>query len=112
MVYSIHEHELRPGVDVAQYEQDVAHALGNLHVPGLVNAQHLKGFKGTRTGKYAVLWIFESAEVIEQNFGTADNPKWPADWLHYENEVLAQYLDRHPDTVVFTDYEIVEDFYF
>lgn len=111
-VYSIHEHELNPAADPQAYEAAVQEAIARLRVPGLLAAQHLKGFKGERDGRYAVLWIFESAEAIRRNFGTPDAPIWPPDWLHYENEVLAPFLDRHPDTVDFTDYAILQGFDF
>ena len=110
MVYSLHEHELRAGVDVAQYEREVAEAIAQIKIAGLLHAYHLKGFKGEREGRYGVLWVFASKEAIAENFGTLDNPKWPEAWLHYENDVLAKFLDRHPDTVDFTDYKIVAEF--
>ena len=106
-VYAIHEHELRRGVDEREYERQVGEAIRNLRVPGLLHAIHLKGFKAQREGKYAVLWIFENQEAIVRNFGTSDNPKHPADWLHYENDVLAKFIDRKPDTINFTDYHAV-----
>ena len=104
MVFSLHEHELRPGVDIDQYEQEVAAAISKIKIDGLLNAYHLRGFKGGREARYAVLWIFASVEVIVAHFGSLDAPKWPPAWLHYENGVLAKFLDRHPDTINFTDY--------
>jgi len=106
-VYAIHEHDLRPSVNEKEYEAKVGKAIEKLHVPGLLHAYHLKGFKGERQGKYAVLWIVASEESIIDNFGTPENPKWPKDWLHYENDVLAPFLDRHPDRINFSDYHLV-----
>jgi len=112
MIYAVHEHELRPEVDIARYEGDVAATLQQMKVPGLRQAIHLKGFGGKRTDKYAVLWLFESVEALRLNFGTPEQRKFPPDWLYYENVILAQYLDRHPDTIDYTDYNIVKEFNF
>ena len=43
-----------------------------------------------------------------QAIGTLDDPKWPSDWLHYENNVLAKYLTCHPDKIHFTDYGLIK----
>ncbi len=112
MIYAIHEHELRPAVDIARYENDVAAALQQMKVPGLLQAVHLKGFGGKRTDRYAVIWIFEDATALTRNFGTSEQRKFPADWLYYENEILAQYLDRVPDTIDYTDYHTIKEFNF
>ncbi len=104
MIYAIHEHELKTGTDIAQYERDVAAALARMKVPGLLHALHLKGIGGERSGRYGVLWVFENEDALAQNFGGPNERKWPPDWLHYENVVLAPYLDRHPDTITYTDY--------
>ncbi len=112
MIYAIHEHELRSGVDVSQYERDVAATLQQMRVPGLRQAIHLKGFGGKRPDKYAVLWMFENAEALTLNFGAPDARKFPPDWLYYEQVILAQYLDRDPDTIDYTDYAIVREFNF
>ena len=106
-IFSLHEHELKPDVDEEAYKRDVAEAINRLRVPGLLKAYHVQGFKGVRDQGYGVLWVFEKEETIVENFGTPENPKWPKDWLYYENEILTKYLDRHPDTVNFTDYAIL-----
>lgn len=110
MIYAIHEHELKPDADAAAYERDVADALTRMKVSGLLHAHHLKGVRGERSGKYAVLWVFANEAALEANFGTPDNRQWPADWLHYETVILARYLDRHPDTIDYTDYRPLQEF--
>lgn len=112
MICAIHEHELRPEVDVAAYERDVATAIAQMRITGLRQAFHLKGWRGARAGRYAVLWIFASMAALEENFGTADQRRWPPAWSDYENTILTRYLDRHPDTIVYTDYSLVEAFHF
>ncbi len=105
---SIHEHELKDNVNIAEYEKEVADTLKNLKVPGLLHAYLLKGFKGERTNSYSVVWVWKNKQVIKENFGTLDNPKWPEDWLYYENEILAKYLTCHPDKINFTCYDIID----
>jgi hypothetical protein len=112
MICAIHEHELRPEVDVASYEREVGAAIAQMRISGLRQAFHLKGWRGARTGRYAVLWIFASKEALEENFGTAEERRWPPDWADYENTILTRYLDRHPDTILYTDYSLVEAFHF
>ena len=112
MIYAIHEHELKPGVDVAEYEQMVAAAIGRMKIPGLLAAHHLYGLRGVRTKRYAVLWIFASEAALVENFGTPQDRRMPPDWAAYENEILVQYLDRDPDTVELTDYRPIKDFNF
>jgi hypothetical protein len=107
MIYAIHEHELKPGVDIAQYEQAVAAAIAQMKIPGLLAAHHLRGLRGVRANRYAVLWIFTSEAALAENFGTPEQRRWPPDWAYYENVVLAPFLDRHPDTIDYTDYRVV-----
>jgi hypothetical protein len=112
MIYAIHEHELKPGVDAAQYEQDVAAAIARMRIPGLLFACHLHGLRGVRQNRYAVLWVFESEAALAENFGAPGQRRWPPDWAHYENVVLAPYLDRHPDAIAYTDYRQLQHFDF
>ncbi len=107
-IIAVHEHELKPEANIRLYEKEVAQVLESLAIPGLLKAYHLKGFKGERKNRYAIIWIFENKDVLVQNFGTPENRKLPKDWFYYENEVLAKYLDRHPDTIDFTDYAILK----
>jgi hypothetical protein len=66
-IVSIHEYDLRPEVNVEQFEQVLrdAEARGLLQLPGLVAHHFVKGAKGIRRGAYAALWIYESREAWE-----------------------------------------------
>ena|SRR5215813_3871716 len=66
-VVSIHEYELKPGINVEQFEQVLrdAEARGLLLLPGLVAHYFVKGAKGVRRGGYAAVWIYESREAWE-----------------------------------------------
>jgi hypothetical protein len=107
LVFALHEHELKNGTDIKQYEADISTSIANMSIPGLLGAHLIKGFKGARTDKYAVLWIFRNAQAIHDNFGTLDNPRWPSDWLHYEQDILTNYIIGDPDKITFTDYEVI-----
>lgn len=105
LVFAVHEHELKSDCDIAQYEKEVGSSIAKMQIPGLLSAYFLKGFKGERSLRYAVIWIFENEEAIHNNFGTPNHPKWPREWLIYENEILAKYLTCDPDKISFTDYK-------
>jgi hypothetical protein len=109
-VISVHEYELKPGVEGIQFKrafQD-AEARGLFSLPGLVEYHFVKGVRGVRRGKYAVLWIYESKEAWEQPWGPVDQPfpkdKYPQKWLIWENEVLSPFLSQDPDKISYTSY--------
>jgi hypothetical protein len=110
-IVSIHEYDLKPGVDVERFEQALrdADARGLLQLPGLVAHTFVKGAKGLRRGAYAALWIYESREAWERLWGTPEHPRLPQDypetWKIWEGECLAPFLEGHPDAIRFTAYE-------
>lgn len=108
-VICMHEHELRQNVNIILYEKEVIQGISQIHIPGLLRTFFLKGGKGIRKDKYAVVWIFDNFESLDLNFGTLENPKCPPAWLYYENEILTKYLIGHPDKIYFTDYGIIAD---
>ena len=110
-VVSIHENELRPGVEPAVFEHALndAERRGLFDLPGLCEHLFLRGLKGARRGAYAALWIFESREVWEALWGPPDAPhppsQYPEKWQVWENEILAPLLSQDPDTIRFTSYQ-------
>ncbi len=110
-VVSIHEYELKAGVDAGEFESAIqaAEARGLFKLPGLVSHHFIKGIKGTRQGRYAAVWIYESREAWQLLWGTPEQPRhfdeYPTNWRIWEEEVLASFLDRNPDKVSFTAYE-------
>jgi hypothetical protein len=110
-IISIHEYELKPGVDIQQFEQAIhdAEARGLFQLPGLVAHHVVKGIKGARRQAYAAIWIYNSRAAWERLWGTPDQPRsrheYPANWQIWETEILAPWLDRHSDTIRFTSYE-------
>ena len=110
-IFAVHEYVLKPGVDVSEFERAIRQAdqRGLLVLPGLVDHFFLKGLKGCRNGCYAAIWVFENRAAWERLWGTPDHPigkqDYPSNWKVWEDEVLAPFLDREPDTITYTDYE-------
>ena len=74
---SIHEYDLKPEVDTADFERAIRDAEGRglLHLPGLVAHHLVKGVKGERSGAYAAIWVYESQEAWEQIWGPRAHPR-------------------------------------
>src|SRR5437879_998118 len=107
-VVSVHEYELKLGIDPASFEQAVraAKARGLFRLPGLVGHHFLRGIKGDRQGRYAAVWIYESREAWQRLWGTPGEPRrfpdYPENWRIWEAEVLAPLLSEIPDAIAFT----------
>ena len=110
-VISIHEYDLKPGGDLAAFERAIrdAERRGLFALAGLVDHYFLKGIKGARRDAYSAVWIFESREAWEKLWGSLEVPRPPAEypkaWMVWEDEILAPFLARPPDTIRFTSYE-------
>jgi hypothetical protein len=113
-IISIHEYELKAGADAGAFETAIqaAEARGLLRLPGLVSHHFIKGIKGARRGRYAAVWIYESRDAWQLLWGTPEHPRpfeeYPVNWQIWEQEILAPFLDRIPDTISFTTYEELE----
>ena len=109
-VISVHEYEMKPGVEDADFERAIhdAEERGLFDLPGLTGYYFLKGFKGQRRGAYAALWIFESIEAWEKVWGPVGRPRpaeeYTATWKVWEREILTFFLTQDPDTIRFTTY--------
>ena len=112
-VVSVHEYELRPGVDAADFERALGEAerRGLFDLPGLCGHHFLRGVKGAGRGAYAAVWIFESREAWESLWGAPEAPlppsQYPPSRQVWENDILAPLLSQDPDTIRFTSYEEV-----
>ena len=115
-IVSIHEYDLKPGINAEQFEQVLrdAEARGLLELPGLVAHHFVKGVRGVRRGAYAALWIYESREAWEHLWGTPEHPRpsrqYPESWKVWEEDLLAPFLSDHPDRIRFTAYEELTGF--
>ena len=112
-VISVHEYELKPGVQDADFVRALhdAERHGLLDLPGLTTHHFLRGLKGAQRGAYTAIWIFESREAWERLWGTVEAPRlaaeYPESWKIWENAILAPFLTQDPDTIRFTSYEEV-----
>lgn len=110
-IISIHEYVLKPGTDEKQFEKAIQKAKerGLFNLPGLVEYHFMKGIRGSRSGCYAALWLYENREVWERIWGTVENPvskeDYPENWKIWEQEILKPFLDQQPDKIEFTAYE-------
>jgi len=110
-IISVHEYELKPGVDERAFKQAILDAKkrGLLQLAGLTEYHLLKGIKGSRTGSYAAIWVYQERQAWEKLWGSPDKPKgkndYPENWRVWEEEILAPFLCQDPDKIVFTSYE-------
>jgi hypothetical protein len=110
-VISVHEYELKPGVQPVDFEHALREAerRGLFDLPGLRGHLFLRGVKGARRGAYAAIWVFESREAWERLWGPPQAPlppeRYPEKWQVWEKEILAPLLTQDPDTIRFTSYD-------
>ncbi len=109
-VFSLHEHELKPGVETSAFEDAIQRLRrrGVPALPGLTGFRLVRSIKGKRRGRFAALWTYESRETWERLWGPPDQPRprsaYPASWRAWE-ETLQPFLDAEPDQIAFTVYE-------
>lgn len=110
-VISVHEYELRRDVEPADFEAAIraARERGLFDLPGLVDVRFARALRATRRQAYAAIWTYESREAWEALWGPPNQPAprdaHPGVWQEWENGILAQLLDRRPDTINFAAYE-------
>jgi hypothetical protein len=92
-MFGLHEIELRPEVDPAEYERFFAREITKLPtLPGW-QVRLLKGERGTRAGKFLLVFEIESLEARNRFF---PNPG-------EESEESRQFFEQHPDAAAAWD---------
>ena len=71
-VFAIHEIELLPGVDPAEFERLAVQA-GGWDLPGM-RSYILKGDRGTRRGQFAMMYEFDSEQRRAELFPVEGGP--------------------------------------
>jgi hypothetical protein len=110
-VVSIHEYQLRPDTSPESFEKAIVDARGRgiIRLPGLVDSYFLRRIRGSGGAPHASIWIYESKQAWEKLWGEVGRPlgqsDYPANWRVWEDQVLAKFLDRDPDRIVFSAYE-------
>ncbi len=117
LIISIHEYELKPGVDEEEFEKAFhsAKEKGLFNLPGLKEYHLIKGIRGDRKNKYAAIWIYESEDAWEKLWGPVGEPKskdeYPDEWKRWEDEILSEFLITEPDKITFTSYKDVGNYF-
>lgn len=110
-IISVHEYILKPGTDEREFEKAIheAEKRGLLRLPGLVGHHFVKGIRGSRSGSYAAIWVYESRDRWQALWGSPDRPRekrdYPENWKIWEEKVLAPFLIQDPDRINFTTYQ-------
>ncbi|GAA3626835.1 hypothetical protein [Microlunatus ginsengisoli] len=109
----VHALELRPGVDPAAFEQVCAEVVGVRMYPGW-STRILKGERGARAGKYAVVFEIDSVEDRDRIFPEPDQHSAEAQQFDNEHPESSAVWDRLFELVdleadVVTDYLIVAE---
>jgi hypothetical protein len=113
-VYGIHPLELSPGVTGEAYEQfATGEGAALLHMFPGVKIALLKGDRGARAGKYAVIWEFDSVEARDAVFPPGQSQAQAAQQLP---ESVARLLEKAAplasgwgDPQFYTDYAVVAE---
>jgi hypothetical protein len=110
-VYSIHYFELKPDVSAETLEQFLA-ANPFPTLPGWTS-YYLKGERGERGGKYALVHEFESAEIRDHYFPKEDGEPHP-EFQELLNSPKMQYfranLTKYATSLmyaIYTDYRVI-----
>jgi hypothetical protein len=112
-VISIHEYDLKDGVDVDTFQQVVEQAeeLDLFQLPGLEGYHFLIGIKGKRMNALGAIWVYRSREAWENLWGSVEAPKPPAtypdNWRRWE-ALLEPLLKCKPDEIPLTAYQTLE----
>jgi hypothetical protein len=112
-VFGIHELELRPGVTPEQFDQFVRGEVARAPAQPVWTIHVLKGDRGTRGGKFAVLIEIESVETRDRLFpDSGGEPSLEAQqYLASSNTLMEKWssLATAPGDsgTVWTDYAVV-----
>lgn len=113
-VISIHEYILKPNVAEDTFKRAIQEAQERdlFQLPGLMEVHFLQGIKGKRCDQFTAIWVYESREAWERCWGPPDQPRgkenYLENWKTWEEEILAPILDRDPDQIDYTSYELIE----
>ncbi|HET7079761.1 MAG TPA: hypothetical protein VFM49_20195 [Chloroflexia bacterium] len=109
-VFSIHDIELHSGVDPAEFERFIAES-SYPDMPG-TKTYYVKGYRGERAGKYAILLETESIERLLQLFPTE---AWFSEEArqYFESEALQRHFARWGQLgtgpgAIYTDYVVIK----
>jgi len=106
----IHEIELANGADAVEFERLFTEAVKQPEIPGW-KSRLLKGDRGERAGKYAVLFEIESPETRDRYYPSEDQESEELNRFDAENPAAAEAWQRvqasFAGSTVVTDYLVV-----
>lgn len=91
--YSLHDCELRPGVDPAEFERVFREEVAPAPSLAGFRASLLKGDRGARDGKFLVLMEMEDEGTRDRWFPAPDE----------RSEEFRRFMEQHPDTAAAWD---------
>ena len=114
-VFGIHEVELRPGVTAEEFERFLTQEYipGAAPLPAGWQVSYLKGNRGERVGKFAILFEIASVEDRDRLFTVGGEGSTEfQQWLQQQTaaqEALADKLSTFvtPPGETYTDYEVI-----
>ena len=86
-IFGLHEIELRPGVDPEQYARYLVEEFATMPTMDGWYVHVLRGDRGVRDGKFAVLFEIESEGARNRYFPTEE----------HDSEEFKRFLAEHPD---------------
>ena len=92
-IYSLHDYELRPGVDPAEFERVFREEVAPAPLPPGFRVSLLKSNRGARDGKFAALLEIEDQETRDRYFPRGEEL---SDEFH-------RFMGQHPDTAASWD---------
>lgn len=111
-ILSLHEYMLRPIVLPDDFINAIRGAKdeGLLDLPEIHEHKLLFGVRGHRAGMFASLWSYSDRRNWESLWIPDGVPRssenYPEMWRFWEESILRPFLDRDPDTIDFTAYEV------
>jgi len=116
-VYGVHEIELHPGVSEESFVQFFNQELAKAYTEIGWKLMLLKGDRGQRVGKYAVLFEIESREARDRfvpahNVGAEEFKRWNAEYKELFDYLYKKWASFSPTDLGahqgYTDYLVLE----
>lgn len=114
-IVSLHLYKLQPGIEPEALKQAARAAaeLGLFNLEGLEQWTFGARVKGRLPCDACSIWVYSSLEVWQALWGPAQAPlppeDYPAGWRVWEEDYLAPLLDRPPDRIDFSSFQIWDE---
>ena len=92
-IYSLHDFELQPGVDPAEFERVFREEVAPAPLPPGFRVSRLKSNRGARDGKFAALLDIEDEGTRGRYFPRGEE----------QSDEFHRFMEQHPDTAAAWD---------